>query len=156
MVQIMYQNAKSKGRINNSFSDVFKVQVGVHQGSVLSPLLFMIALEALSREFRTGCSWELLYAVDLVIVAETIDELLCKLGSWKKHLEAKGLRVNMGKTKIMICGKDLHSLKDSGKHPCGVCHKGVGCNSIFCEGCQLWIHKKCSGIKDKLKENPMF
>ena len=43
--------------------------VGVHQGSVLSPLLFIIVLEALSREFRTGCPWELLYADDLMISA---------------------------------------------------------------------------------------
>ena len=55
-----------------------------------------------------------------------MDELLYKLDLWKNHLEAKGLTVNMGKTKIMIAGKDLHSLKDSGKHPCGVCGKGVG------------------------------
>ena len=31
----------------------------------------------------------------------------------------------MGKTKIMIYGKNLHSLKDSEKHPCSVCHKGL-------------------------------
>ena len=36
------------------------VKVGVHQGSVLSPLLFIMVLEALSIEFRTGCPWELL------------------------------------------------------------------------------------------------
>ena len=71
-------------------------------------------------------------------------------------VHGKDQRVNMEKTKIMVCGKDLHSLKDSGKHPCGVCRKGVGCNSILCEGCQSWIHKKCSGIKNKLKANPMF
>ena len=123
VVQIMYQSATSKVKVNNSYSDVFNVQVGVHQGSVLSPLLFIIVLEALSREFRTGCPWELLYADDLVIIADTIDELLSKLGSWKTNLEAKGLRVNMGKTKIMVCGKDLRSIKDSGKHPCGVCRK---------------------------------
>ena len=34
-----------------------------------------------------------------------MDELLSKLGNWEKHLEAKGLRVSMGKTKIMISGK---------------------------------------------------
>ena len=65
-------------------------------------------------------------------------------------MKAKGLRVNMGKTKIMISGKNLHFLRDSGKHSCGVCRKGVGSNSILCYGCQLWIHKKCSGIKGKL------
>ena len=64
---------------------------------------------------------ELLYADDLVLLADTMNELLPKLGNWKKHLEAKVLRVKMGKTKMMISGKNLHSLKDSGKHPCGVC-----------------------------------
>ena len=43
------------------------MKVGVHQGSVLSPLLFILVLETISREFRTGVSWELLYADDLVI-----------------------------------------------------------------------------------------
>ena len=121
--------------INNSYSDVFNVQVGVHQGSVLRPLLFIIVLEALSQEFQTGCPWELLYTYDLVIIADTMDELLYKLDLWKKHLEAKGLRVNMEKTNIMICGKNLYSLKDSGKHPSGACRTGVGSNSIFCDGC---------------------
>ena len=66
--------------------------------SVLSPVLFIIVLEALPQEFQSGCPWELLYADDLVIIADTMDELLYKLDLWKKHLEAKGLRVNMEKT----------------------------------------------------------
>ena len=78
----------------------------------------------------------------------------------KKHLsqsmEAKGLRVNMGKTKIMICGKNLHSLTDSGKHSCGVCCKGVGSISIFSDGCQSWIHKKCIGFKGRLTADPKY
>ena len=52
VIQGMYQNARSQVRVNNVLSDVFDVKVGVHQGSVLSPLLFIIVLEALSREFR--------------------------------------------------------------------------------------------------------
>ena len=156
VIQVIYQNARSQVRVNNLFSDVFDVQVGVHQGSVLSPLLFIIVLEALSREFCISCPWELLYTDDLVLIADTMDELLSKLANWKKHLEAKGLRVNMGKTKIMISGKNLHSLRDSGKHPCGVCCKGVGSNSILCCGCQLWIHKKCSGIKGKFTADPSY
>ena len=42
----------------------FEVKVGVHQGSVLSPLLFIIVLEALSREFRAGVPWDDLSADD--------------------------------------------------------------------------------------------
>ena len=57
----------------------FKVKVGVHQGSVLSPLLFTVVLEALSREFRQGVPWELLHADDLGLIAETEKELLEKV-----------------------------------------------------------------------------
>ena len=119
------------------------------QGSVLTPLLFIIVLEALSREFRTGCPWELLYADDLMISAESMEELLVKVQTWKTEMEKKGLRVNMGKTKIMESGINLDVLKKSGRYPCGVCQSGVGsCNAIFCGGCKRWMHKKCSGIKD--------
>ena len=67
---------------------------------------------------------ELLQADDLVLLADTMDEYLSKLANWTKHLEAKGLRVNMGKTKIMISGKNLHSHlsgTQSGKHLFVVC-----------------------------------
>jgi len=33
--------------------------VGMHQGSGLSPLLFVIVMEAISREFRVALPWEL-------------------------------------------------------------------------------------------------
>ena len=90
-VQTMYHNTKSRVRVNNTFTDEFGVKVGVHQGSVLSPLLFIIVLEALTREFRTGTPWELLYANDLVIVAETKEDLRRKLPKWKAEMEEKRL-----------------------------------------------------------------
>ena len=46
-VQTMYNNTRSKVRVNNTYSDELGVKVGVHQGLVLSPLLFTIVLEAL-------------------------------------------------------------------------------------------------------------
>jgi len=42
----------------------------MHQCSALSPLLFVIVMEALSREFGVALPWELLYADDLVVIAE--------------------------------------------------------------------------------------
>ena len=152
----MYNNTRSRVRVNNTYSDEFGVKVGVHQGSVLSPLLFVIVLEALSHEFRTGTPWEPLYADDLVISAETEEGLKMKLNKWKTEMEAKGLRVNMGKTKIMVSGVNLQTLKDSGEYPCSVCRKGVGSNSIYCAGCSHWVHKKCSGVIGSLKSNPDY
>ena len=102
-VQAMYNDPRSRVRINGNFSEQFNVKVGVHQGSVFSHLLFIIVMEALSREFRTGCPWELLYADDLVIIAETKEKLLLKLTQWKQGIEAKGLHVNTRKTMVMHC-----------------------------------------------------
>ena len=70
-------------------------------------------------------------------------------------MEKKGLRVNAGKTKIMICGMGLDLLQSSGEFPCTVCRTGVGSNSIFCNGCKHWVHKKCSGLK-RLKKDPDY
>ena len=49
---------------------------------------------------------------------------------WKEGMEKKGPRVNAGKTKIMWCKVSMGQTEDSGEHPCGVCRKGVGDNSI--------------------------
>ena len=46
--------------------------------------------------------------------------------------------------------------EDSGKHPCGVCRKGVASNSILCVECLRWVHKRCSSINGKLKSNVVF
>ena len=156
VVQSMYHNVRSRVRVNGEFSDEFEVKVGVHQGSVLSPLLFIMVLEALSQEFRTGCPWELLYADDLVIVAESLDELTERLKLWKENMESKGLRVNMPKTKCLVSDGSTKSTRDTGKYPCSICHRGVGENSVFCVGCKHWVHKKCSKIKGRLRESPDF
>ena len=44
----------------------------MHQGSAFSLLLFVIVMEAISREFGVASTWELLYADDLVVIAETV------------------------------------------------------------------------------------
>ena len=134
----MYANARSHVCVGEGYSEEFEVKVGVHQGSVLSPLLFIIVLEALSREFRSGVPWKDLYADDLVIITESLEECVRRLLTWKEAMEKKRLRVNAGKTKIMICGTGLDLLHSSGEFPCAVCHTGVGSNSIFCNGCKHW------------------
>ena len=47
LVQGMYTNSQSRIRVGEGFSKEFEVKVGVHQGSVVSPFLFIIVLEAL-------------------------------------------------------------------------------------------------------------
>ena len=78
-----YSNAKFSVQMNGSSSESFKVTVGVHQGSVLNHLLFIIMMEALSRQFRTSGPWELLYANNLAIFRHSlVDHLRCSLGGY--------------------------------------------------------------------------
>ena len=56
-------------------------------------------------------------------------------------MEAKGLRVNVGKIKIMPCRVSRFQSEDSGKRPCGVCRTRVASNSILCVGCLRWVRK---------------
>ena len=83
LVQSMYKDVRSRVGVGDGYSEEFGVGVGVHQGSVLSPLLIINVLESLSREFRIGCPWKLLYADDLMISAESMEELLVKVQTWK-------------------------------------------------------------------------
>ena len=149
-VMAMYKGASTVVRTNGGNTSSFEVKVGVHQGSVLSPLLFIIVMDVLSRNCKEGLPFELLYADDLVITADTEQQLVQKLKRWKESMEHKGMKVNMGKTKVMVSGMGIKEV--SGKWPCGVCRKGVGANSVQCTRCQKWVHKKCSGVKGTLSK----
>ncbi len=58
------------------------MKVSVHQGSVLSLRFFIIVLDALSKWYRRGQPYELLYADDLVLIVES--ELFDRLCVWKE------------------------------------------------------------------------
>ena len=142
MCMYMYIGAKTAVRTVYGNSKDFEVKVGMQQGSTLSPLLFMIVMEAISREFRVALPWELLYADNLAVIAETEEELIKRRNEWKVNVESKGMRVNMTKTKVMISGERQMVRQKDVRWPCGVCSKGVGSNSIQCSSCQKWVHKK--------------
>ena len=56
LVKAIYSVAPSSVQVNGSCSEPFKVMVGAYQASLLSPLLVIIVMEALSREFMFSYS----------------------------------------------------------------------------------------------------
>jgi len=91
VVMSMYADAKTVVRTVYGNSKGFEVKVGMHQGSALSSLFFVIVMEAISREFRVALPWELLYADDLAVIAETEEELIKRLNESKDSVESKGM-----------------------------------------------------------------
>ena len=79
LVQWMYANVRSCVHVGEGYSEEFEVKVGVHQGSLLSPLHFITVLETLSHEFSSGVICEDLYADDLIIIAELLKECVGRL-----------------------------------------------------------------------------
>ena len=61
-----YRWAKTKVRVGCELSQEFLLQVGIHQGSVLLPLLFAIAVDVISENAREGLMNEILYVNGLV------------------------------------------------------------------------------------------
>ena len=57
VIRAMYEGVTTAVKMKDGESDGFEV----HHGSVLSPLLFIIVMEALSSEFHVGLLWELFY-----------------------------------------------------------------------------------------------
>jgi len=78
-------------------------------------------MEAISTEFRVALPWELLYADDLAVIAETEKELIKRLNEWEHNMETKGMRVNMNKTKVMISGERQKVRHKAVRWPCVRC-----------------------------------
>ena len=68
--------------------------------------------------------------LNLVIIADSMEECVRRLLTWREGMGRKGLRVNAGKTKIMICGTGLDPLQSSGEFQCAACCTEVGSNSM--------------------------
>ena len=54
----------------------FDIRVGVHQGFILNPLLFIVMMDEVTKEVRNGVPWELRYADDLGLTAESEHDVL--------------------------------------------------------------------------------
>ena len=98
----LYKGCKTAVSVDGELSSSFSVKVGVHQGSTLSTLLFIMAMDVLTEDVRDGSLMELLSADGLVLCRESLNEVMDKYGKWKNAVvEGKGLRVNVNKTKGM-------------------------------------------------------
>ena len=100
----LYEGSKTKIKFESEFSEEFYVAVGVHQRSVLSPLLFAIVVDVATENAREGLMKEILYADDLLLMSETMEDLKERFLKWRSALESKRLKVNHEKTKVMVCG----------------------------------------------------
>ena len=76
----LYKGCKTAVSVDRELSSSFSVKVGVHQGSALSPFLFIMVMDVLTEDVRNASLMELLYADDLVLGGESLNEVMDKYG----------------------------------------------------------------------------
>ena len=92
MVQVvmsLHDGAKTRVKVGSAYSEEFEVKVGVHQGSVLSPLLFTIVVDNITENARRGVDNKLLYADDLVLMSESMEDLRKDFGIGRMHRKVR-------------------------------------------------------------------
>ena len=135
-VMALYTEACTVVRTDAGQRESFEVKVGLHQGSVLSPLLFAAVMDVVSSEARSGLPSELLYADNLVIMAPTMEQLGRRVADCRASMFGKGLMVNAVKSKVMVGSSVGKVIVNSEKLPCDICGKGVQANSVKCTLCK--------------------
>ena len=78
-------------------SEHVEVRIGLHQGSALSPFLFIMLVDR-SQDVRTELPWELLYADDQAEIDIISTDTQNRLESWQKVLTDNGLKINVATT----------------------------------------------------------
>ena len=85
MVRELYRRAKTAVRTGNGALEYFAVEVGLHQGSTLSPFIFIMIMDEVAKAVQQPDLWEILYADDLAIVTDSSESLQERL-VWQEAL----------------------------------------------------------------------
>ena len=157
IIRSLYEGAKTMVRTRYGKTDAFEVKVGLHQGSALSPFLFAVVMDVLSEDVRGAMLWDLLFADDLVITAESMEELQERYEAWRECLERGGLRINIRKTEVMLSSREgreeLHITSgDGGELKQVTSFKYLG--SVMSEegGCDLEVRQRIKAAWAKWRE----
>ncbi|KAK3554099.1 hypothetical protein QTP70_019195 [Hemibagrus guttatus] len=93
VVQDMYERSRTVVRCAVGQTEEFNVEVGLHQGSALSPFLFAMVMDQLSEEVRQESPWTMMFADDIVICSESREQVEENLERWRFALERRGMKV---------------------------------------------------------------
>ena len=87
-VMSLYEGSRTKVGVGSGTSEEFGVGVDVHKRSVLSPLIFAIVVDVVTEHARDRLLKEILYADDLVLMYESLEDLKERYQRWRSALEA--------------------------------------------------------------------
>ena len=117
LVKNTYEGTSCRIHHDGGLTERFSIKTGVRQGCLLSPFLFLLAMDWAMKETttgsRNGIQWTLVdqledldFADDLALLAHTHSQMQAKTSKLEAISSKLGLNINTDKTKIMrINGK---------------------------------------------------
>ena len=115
-VQSLYMKCEVRVKVGEKQSEWFNVDQGVRQGCTLSPWLFTVFLDAIVKEAREGFVEGvrmgneivdvLLFADDMVLVADSVDSLQMNLRKLDESLTRWKMKMNWENTEVMKVVKE--------------------------------------------------
>ena len=104
MIKDMYDGATTAVRSAAGLTEEFKVGVGLHQNSALSPFRFAIIMDKLTEDIRKDAPWDIPFADDIVLSRQNHWELEDALEIWQNALEKRVLKERGSKTEYLKVG----------------------------------------------------
>jgi hypothetical protein len=71
LIKDMYDNVVTIVRTSDRDTNDFPINIGLHQGSALSPYLFALVMDEVIRDIQGGIPWCMLFTDDVVFVNES-------------------------------------------------------------------------------------
>ena len=113
VIKSMYNECHSRVRCKHFLSEPIDITKGVHQGNVLSPVLFNIFINDIGDMFsetdapilKNSLVSHLLYADDLLLLSTTAEGLQRNISKADEFCKQWGLSINIDKTKTMVFSK---------------------------------------------------
>ena len=101
MVKDMHIESETVVKCVAGTSEPFKAEVGLHQGSALSSILFAIIMDTLTDDIRKEAPWSMMFTEDVILCCEERAGLEEDLERWHNALEKRGMKVSRAKTEYM-------------------------------------------------------
>ena len=91
----MYNKVVTSVRTTNGDTSDFSINIGLHQGPALSPYMFALVMDEVTRGIQRDIPWYILFADDVVLVDESQVGINRKLELWQQILELAELKLNI-------------------------------------------------------------
>jgi hypothetical protein len=89
LIKDMYRDVVTFVRTCDGDTSDFPIKIGLHQGSALSPYLFALVMDEVTRDIQGDIPWCMLFADDVVLVDDSRAGVNRKLKLWRHTLESK-------------------------------------------------------------------